>query len=227
MKVCRKNGQDISKAIELDLDYGKPVIQIQSAAISSLYLNCGNEINVLVPALGTSYNPSFKTIGASHIKGAKKGQVTIIPTAPKVFLSVRSNGILIGTKEFTVQRVPLPNIQISFWGRPINLKDGEKASSLSAIHLKAVAEANFASLLPKDARYKIIEFEIILMRGSEQLKVESITGRQSVSLIDFNKLAKPGDRYVIEIKKVLRANYQNIVENVTRLPKTVFTISLY
>jgi len=206
----------------------KPVIQIQSSAISSLYLNCGNELNVLVPALGTSYNPSFKTTGATNVKGASPGDVTIIPTAPRVVLTVSSGGNVIGSENFTVKKVPKPNIKlVSRGGKPIDLKNGEKAALLSVINLKAVAEANFASLLPKDARYKIVEFEIILLRGSEQLKVETIKGRQSVSLIDFNKLVKPGDRYVIEIKKVLRANYQNKVIPVTGLLNTVFTIALY
>lgn len=44
----------------------KPVIQIQSAAISSLYRNCGNELLVTVPALGQTYNPGFKLTGANN-----------------------------------------------------------------------------------------------------------------------------------------------------------------
>jgi len=86
----------------------KPIYKIQSAAISSLYLNCGNELMVYVPALGTSYNPNFKTTGAINIKGAKNGQVTIIPNAPKVTLIVSSNGRVIGTEHFTAMKVPNP-----------------------------------------------------------------------------------------------------------------------
>ena len=41
----------------------KPVIQIQSASVGALYFNCGNKLDVQVPALGTSYNPAFSAKG--------------------------------------------------------------------------------------------------------------------------------------------------------------------
>ena len=50
----------------------KPVIQVQSASVQALYLGCGNELNVQVPALGTTYNPTFAATGATTIKGSKK-----------------------------------------------------------------------------------------------------------------------------------------------------------
>ena len=205
----------------------KPVIQIQSAAISSLYRNCGNELLVLVPALGTSYNPSFKTTGATNIKGKEKGKVVIIPTAPKVVLTVSSGGNLIGRENFTVKRIPKPTIAITSRGRPINLKAGVKAPGPSSLDLKAIAEANFAATNPKDARYRIVEFDIILARGSRPIKQETIKGKQSINLSTYRTQAKAGDRFVIEVKKVMRANYQNKTENVTGLPNTIFTISLH
>lgn len=218
---------DSTYAYEHTYTVSKPVIQITSAAISSLYLNCGNELNVLVPALGTSYRPKFTTTGATNVQGAKIGSVTIIPTAAKVVLTVRSDGNLIGTENFTVKKVPKPNIQISSRGRKINLKTGVKAPGPTSLDLKAVAEANFASMLPKDARYRIVEFEIILARGSRSIKREVVKGKQSINLNQYRTQAKAGDRFVIEIKKVMRANYLNKTENVTGLPNTIFTISLH
>ncbi|MDH5367594.1 MAG: gliding motility protein GldM, partial [Cyclobacteriaceae bacterium] len=38
-------------------EVAKPVIQVRSAAASALYMNCGNELNIQVPSLGTDYNP--------------------------------------------------------------------------------------------------------------------------------------------------------------------------
>ena len=114
-----------------------------------------------------------------------------------------------------------------------------------------VPEQTFATLFPKDARYRIVEWEIILARGTRPLMRQYIKGDstetylwdsqgnmnlnnqkkleslQSFPLTKFRDLAKPGDRYVIEIKKVQRANYQNKIENVTGLANTVFTISLH
>ena len=47
----------------------KPVIQIQSASVQALYRNCGNKLDVQVPALGSAYNPSFKITGGSSVGG--------------------------------------------------------------------------------------------------------------------------------------------------------------
>ena len=48
--------------LEVTSEYviAKPVVQIQSASVSALYLNCGNELNIQVPALGSLYDPKFK-----------------------------------------------------------------------------------------------------------------------------------------------------------------------
>ncbi len=101
----------------------KPVIQVQSQSVQALYLNCGNELQVNVPALGTSYSPAFSASGASAIKGKKTGQVTVIPTAAKVALTVSSGGNRIGTENFKVRRVPKPSIEVFGPGKKaINLQ---------------------------------------------------------------------------------------------------------
>jgi len=207
----------------------KPIIQIQSAAISSLYLNCGNELNVQVPALGSAYNPAFNASGATAIKGAQKGLVTIIPTAPKVTLTVRSDGNLIGSQDFTVKRIPNPSVEISERGKPINLKTGVPAPGPRVINIRAIPDETFASLLPKDARYRVSEWELTLARGARPV-IPPTRIRAEAFNMPPNVLsqAKAGDRIVIEVKRVQRMNYQNNVEdvNVAKLSNTIFIINL-
>jgi len=204
----------------------KPIIQILSAAISSLYFNCGNELNVLVPALGLDYNPSFSATGGVAIKGAKKGLVTIIPTGKTVKLTVRSSGNLIGTETFSVKPIPKPHLEISDRGKRINLKTGVKVPGPLSISMRAISDETFKDQLPKDARYRVTEWEIILARGSRPVKRETIKNKQDLAMNQYRALAKPGDRIVIEVKKVMRMNYQNKRETVRGIANTVFTIPL-
>jgi gliding motility-associated protein GldM len=192
----------------------KPVIQVQTQTVQRLYLNCGNELQINVPALGTAYDPSFSAQGATAIKGQKTGAVTVIPNAPKVVLSVSSGGYSIGNETFDVVRVPKPTIAVKGpGGALVNMQKGETASRLRSIKLEAVPDENFASFLPKDARYRVTEAEIILARGSRPIGKETLSN-ETANLGRLMSQAKEGDRLVIEVKKVQRMNFRGEVEDV-------------
>lgn len=59
ISVTLPGGRDTTFVDTVEYYVARPVIQIQSASVQALYLNCGNEIQVNVPALGSDYNPSF------------------------------------------------------------------------------------------------------------------------------------------------------------------------
>src|SRR6185295_12678016 len=71
---------------KIEYEVIKPTIRITNGNAPSLYMNCGNFVNIEVPALGANYNPSFSAKGATIQKGDKPGKVTIIPTERKVFV---------------------------------------------------------------------------------------------------------------------------------------------
>lgn len=56
----------------------RPVMQVQSASVPALYRNCKNTLNVSIPALGTSYQPSF-TASDADVMNHGGGKVSIIP----------------------------------------------------------------------------------------------------------------------------------------------------
>ncbi len=205
----------------------KPVIQVQSQSVQALYLNCGNELQINVPALGTTYNPSFKADGAVTLEGQKTGAVTVIPNKAKVSLSVSSNGFNIGTETFTVKRVPKPTIEVFGPGnKPANLKQGEDISRFRSVAVKAVPDEDFLNFLPKDARYRVMEADIILARGSRPAAPTVTLTNETANLSGLMSKAKPGDRLVIEVKKVQRMNFRGEVEDV-KIPesdaiKTIF-----
>jgi gliding motility-associated protein GldM len=150
------NGQEYKQSVEYFV--AKPTIMVASAALSALWRNCGNALNVQVPSLGNSYNPSITASNADVIRGGGKGEITIIPEKRgKVVMTVRSSGSLIGSKTFTVKDIPKPSYELKIPSTAGNVVDGVKATSFRQLTIDAVAEANFAQDVPKDARYRIRE----------------------------------------------------------------------
>ena len=205
----------------------KPVIKVQSQAMQALYLNCANYLQVNVSALGSTYKPSFTASGGTAIAGAKTGQVTVIPKAAKVNLTVSSNGFKIGTESFRVKPIPKPAIEVLGPGnKPVNLKQGEAANRLRSITVKAVPDEDFASVLPKEARYRVVDAEIILARGSRPVgKAKYNASNGTASLNSVISKAKPGDRIVVDVKKVQRMNSRGEREDV-RLGSSASTITV-
>ncbi len=218
---------DTSFTVKQEYTVVKPVIQVRSASVSALYLNCGNELQIDVPALGTIYDPSFSADGAETIKGAKKGLVTVVPNRAKVDLTVSSNGAKIGTESFKVRKVPKPEIVPYSGNRPINLKQGAPALSLRSIDMKAIPEADFASFLPKDARYRVSKYVVTLARGKRAVETMNVNG-PTANISGLIQKANPGgsDRLVIEIKEVQRMNFKNRTEVIGGMSSNIYTIPL-
>ena len=216
-------GGDTTYTNTIEYFVARPVIQVQSASVQALYLNCGNELNIQVPALGSTYNPSFSASGASAIEGSQKGLVTVVPNAAEVKLNVNSNGNYIGSETFKVRRIPMPTIKALSGGRELDLKRGVPVPVPRSLELKAVPDQSFAEFLPKDARYRVSQWEVTLARGSRPVKTERVNS-ENINLNAFASLARPGDRIVIEVKQVQRMNFRGNVENeisVARLSKSL------
>lgn len=219
--IAKPGGGDTTYVANVEYFVAKPVIQIQSASVQALYLGCGNELQVNVPALGTSYNPNFNISGGKHYTGKNRGQVTIVPNAKEVSMTVSSGGNRIGTEKFKVKPVPKPTIEVFSRGKAVNQKIGEKISNIRSLQIKPVAEEGFAALLPKDARYRVTRWTITLARGPRPVGQAINATGQEVNLTSLIKLAKPGDRLSIEVKTVKRRNFRDETENTSVTNKYV------
>ena len=196
---------------QISYTVAKPVIQIQSASVQALYRNCGNALDVRVPALGAAYDPTFKVKGGTT-QGGKGGKVTVIPIAPSIDLSVYSGGIFIGTEKFRVKQIPKPELVLKGQSGEINIKNGVDKVPRK-LTFDAVADPDFAEFLPKDARYRVTKWEVILARGTRPLDTKRVSG-PSADLSDWVARARPGDRIVVEAKEVQRMNFKNETEPV-------------
>lgn len=211
--TLKNKGKDTTFTVEAEYIVARPVISVQSASVSALYRNCGNELNVQVPALGSTYNPNFTASGAQVIKGAEKGKVTLVPTAAKVTLNVASGGNMIGSQDFAVRLIPKPTIECLNNGQPVNEKQGVSAPGPRSLVMKAVPDESFKTFLPKDARYRVTQWECILVRGKRPVSTQVFSGEVG-NLGSFAAVAQPGDRILIDVKKVTRTNFLNQVEDV-------------
>ena len=203
----------------------KPVIQIQSASVQSLYQNCGNELQVNCPQLGSAYNPTFNAKGAQTIKGSKPGEITVVPNAAEVDLTVYNSGNLLGTENFKVKRVPKPEIRLFNRGKEVNIKQGENISALRQLDVKAIPDESFKTFLPKDARYRVSGWEVTLARGKRPVAPPSKVTNESLAVGTLMQKAKPCDRVVVEVKRVQRMNFRGQTEDVN-VGNVIFNVPL-
>ncbi|MFN6943902.1 MAG: gliding motility protein GldM [Cytophagaceae bacterium] len=223
--TIQSKGKDTTFTVNEKYYVAKPVISVQSASVSALYRNCGNELNVQVPALGSSYNPAFSADGAKVITGSQKGMVTLVPTGAKVKLKVHSGGNYIGDQDFAVRLIPKPTIEALDRGQPVNEKTGVPAPGPRMITMKAIPDESFKTFLPKDARYRVALWEAILVRGKRPVGAPQTFTSEVGNFAVFAQQAQSGDRILIEVKKVVRTNFLNQVEEVS-LPTIIKNIPL-
>ncbi len=201
--VPQGGGTDTTFVDTIEYYVVKPVIQIQSQSVNALYYNCGNALDVQVPALGTSYNPSFRAKGGDAIKGSQTGQVTVVPKSKKITLIVSSNGNVVGSRQFSVRGIPAPDIKVFTSAGEVNMKEGISART-PELFLRAIPDESFAQFLPNDSKFRVASAEVTLVSGglgrgtvraSERINLRGMSGRK-------------GDQLVIEIKKVQRQNFR-------------------
>jgi len=216
IKVKLPNGKDTIYTINEEYYVVKPVIQIQSAAQTGLYFNCGNKVDIMVPALGAEYNPEFKATGATVKPTGTKGRVYIIPSAATTKIAVYNKGQFIGDENFKVKAIPKPTIEVRVNGQLINARTGIAPLALKNISIKAVPDADFAASQPEDATYKVTEWEIEFARGRKLVSgISKLTpSDQQVSMSGKGQLLQDKDIILVTPKKVMRKTYLGTWEEV-------------
>ncbi|MBX2944647.1 MAG: gliding motility protein GldM [Cyclobacteriaceae bacterium] len=204
----------------------KPVIRVTTGTAPTLYMGCGNSVNIEVPALGTNYNPTFSATGAEIQKGPKTGNVIIIPSQRKVNVSVNNSGTFIGTEQFDVKNVPRPRIIAKDNnGRDIDLKNGVKAGAIAGLRINADPDENFKAEVPQDANFRIRNMSVILARGTQRVQEMTMTS-EIIDLSAWRALMRPGDRIIVEPKTVVRMTFKGNAEPVTVSGNDIITIPI-
>jgi len=205
----------------------KPTIEVRSGSVQALYLNCGNDLNVQVPALGNDYQPAFTAPGCQVIPGPQRGIITVVPTSlNEVNLTVSSKGSLIGSVKFPVRPIPRPSVEIVSGGTPVNQKIGVDAPGPSQLQARAIADEGFKTALPNDAKYRVQDWEVTLVRGRRPAVGPLRFNGDQANIGAIRQQARPGDRVVIEVKSVKRMNYKGQLEEARISGGGVFSIPI-
>jgi gliding motility-associated protein GldM len=211
----KMNDREFTQPIEYFV--AQPIIRVTTGNAPTLYMNCGNTVNIEVPALGSAYNPTFSAgAGAQIIKGEKPGKVTIIPKQRKISVAVSNGGTPIGTQGFDVKNIPDPRYVAYIGSAPVDLRTGIRANQLGQLRLVPEAEANFKEEVPRDARYRVKKMEIILGRGTASVQRSS----NPDEIGRWISAARPGDIIVFEVKEVTRKTFTDEDERVDVKPST-------
>lgn len=222
--VKKPEGGDTTYTITEEYIVAKPVIQVQTASMPALYRNCGNKLNVQVPALGNAYNPRFTAEGAQVFPEVNRGIVTVVPTGASVKLKVTSDGNFIGEEPFAVRLIPPPTLEIKVNNRkPAPL--GVPVAAARTLTVKAIPEEEFASLLPNDSRYEVVEWKLTHARGRRAVSRPKIYTTEGINLTEIIREAQERDNLIIEILKVKRKNFRGQWEEV-QVPNPVQIIPL-
>ncbi len=201
----------------------RPYIEASSQSVNNLYLNCGNQLNIEVPALGNDYNPKFVVSGGEFRYGNRPGLITVVPNSKKVNVSVYNQDVKIGDKSFGVRRVPSPTIKAYAMAGEIDLSTGV-SKDIQALELRVVPDPDFVSQLPKDAQYRITASMISLISGG--VNKGSIEARNRFNLGQLIRNARSGDHLRVEVTAVQRKNFKGDIENVIRFSPQIFSIPL-
>ena len=215
--------QTLEKVVEYKV--ARPTIKVTTGNAPTLYMNCGNNVTIEVPQLGSSYNPSFSARGAEIRKGAQPGKVTIIPSERKISVSVSNGGMLIGSQPFDVRTIPLPRYVIKDnTGKEVDKKAGVRGAGLTSLRCVPEPDPNFKTEVPQDAVYRVRSMEVIHARGTSPVNRTTVTN-ENIDLAAWRPQFRPGDQIVIEVKTVTRRTFKGDDERV-EVKNEVYSIPL-
>lgn len=203
----------------------RPTIKVTTGNAPTLYMNCGNNVTIEVPQLGSSYNPSFTAQGAEVREGAQPGKVTIIPSQRRINVTVKNGGMVIGTQPFDVRPIPLPRYVIrDNTGKEVDKKQGVRGAGLTSLRCVPEPDPTFKTEVPKDAVYRVRSMEVIHARGTSPVNRTTVTN-ENIDLAAWRSQFRPGDVIVIDVKTVTRRTFTGDDERV-EVKNEVYTIPL-
>jgi gliding motility-associated protein GldM len=191
-----------AQPIETDVKYKilRPSPRFASAASSTLYINCGNEVNVTIPGL-TDVSGLELSVPATEGSKVKlgPGKFAIIPTRPQCHVSVLLDNVNVYTETFTTKEVPIPIARVMYGNTAYSDDLGLPPGTANIRIEPEIIQSDFVQNNKKDANY-IVQSFTLLVKGSPV----PIRGG-SLNLAAYN--LRSGDSFTITNVKVSRSTY--------------------
>lgn len=225
IRYPKPGGGDSLYTIEQDYYVFKPAIQVQASTVDQLYRKCANSLQVGVQGMGPEAQIKYRVEGGELIHGSGPGSIKIVPTEPEVKLKVYNENTYLGERKFGVQLIPKPEIKLMAGNREANLTQGESRSAMRNIRINIIPNDHFAKVTPEDAMYRNQETTVRLYRNGIMRGNPVTFSGNSHNLTNMMRQAEEGDLLMVEVKKVLRKNYRNAVEEAD-IGTNVFSVML-
>lgn len=188
------------------------------------YLNCGNEVVANIENYPYLDNIRFEVEGGEMIKGIKSGIFTVVPQSTHVIIRAYEGEKLISQTNHPVKLLPQPEIKLFIGSFSHNPREAYTKDLLSNITVKAISSQHINEVIPKDARYRVSEFEVALLRGVNTVVSDSLFTEGIADLTEILKNAKSGDFLSIEVKKVERMNFTGKTEVIGSAEHPIFSV---
>ncbi|HEX8040560.1 MAG TPA: GldM family protein [Chryseosolibacter sp.] len=204
------------------------ILRAQQKDSVKLYLKCRNDL------LLTYFNPNYNAAGSVlSVKGGRlienrdNNRIAIMPDSAVVVLDVRRKGKL--ESSFTMYSVapPPPEFEATINGKrywPFSAASGPLPASIG---IDPVSDVSFKEIVPKDANYTIVKWEVSLNRNGKSLRRISVTENKmpASALSKIKAVAQSGD--VIEVKVITMQRKNALGETVPQpitFPALLYTI---
>lgn len=220
IKVPLAQGGFDTVRVQKNFTVVKPVIQVEALAVQRLYAQCANDLQVRVPNLQDQYRPIFSAEGAELILNTDtKDKIRVVPgrntrARVKVANEYQGANFPIGNLEYSVVQTPKPDVAVLVQGQPYSGVAAVPATA--SFSLKLSPDADFAQLMPKDARYRIRTVKVLLKDGLQPPRVVAsynVSGQDPrggipISMPAEVRQARPGSRVFIQIDGIERINFR-------------------
>ncbi|GAB4404176.1 MAG: hypothetical protein OHK0039_04220 [Bacteroidia bacterium] len=219
IKVPKATGGTQDLQVKGEFTVRRPEIVVTSAAVQILYENCGNDVNIDVPALGDFYNPRITATGGTVTPLQGKKTFRIVPTGRSTTVTVNSitNGqtLKIGDLTYKVIKPPKPEIRMLVNGKAYN--GASMVPKTSRVQVGLSPDDDFKSALPNDAKYGIGSIDVLAQLSlgpptkvnAEGGSRDAVNNPINVSLgTQVRQQARPGTKVYIRINDIYRINFE-------------------
>jgi len=235
-RVPKADGSFQELRLTKSFEVVKPEIVVTSAAVQILYSECGNDLNIDVPALGELYDPRVTADNAQVLQSKQsKKKFRVVPRAGartcRLNVQTYTAGQLVdlGYLDYKVVPPPRPSIRVLVNNELYN--GVSPVPRTATVRIQVVPDRDFAQSLPEDARYVIDRPEIKVVKGLAGAQVigtlpssrVATSPSVTVDLTDYSRGLQPGNVLYVQFKDVFRVNFQNkqVKENFTITELTV------
>lgn len=221
-RVPKADGTFQEFRLQKSFEVVKPEIVVTSAAVQLLYAECGNDLNIDVPALGELYDPRVTADNAQVIQSKQsKKKFRVVPRAGaktcRLTVATNTAGQLVqlGTLDYKVVPPPRPSLRVYVNNEPYN--GVSPVPRTATVRIQVVPDNDFAKSLPEDARYFIDKAEVKVVKGLAGASTIGNLGSSKVAaspsitvdLTNYARTLQPGNVLYVQFNDIFRVNFQN------------------